>query len=233
MTSMLYLVTSCKTQLMIEATGAPLVIPSPEICERAASALERFKDKTVLLLDIQVLLLLPLCWLLLTRVVLPLGSREIPGGLRVSAHIDDGERIPAILLLPTERPAPAALLIHGYTSHKERMAESVGMALLRRGVGSGVGSPGAGNGSPFGTAAARTAIERVQRRDQFAVNAKRQADQSRSTLMNVTGFSIAAGSLFTYVDYVHARNQPFVGGSMAGDSAEEEQRFIINIGYYF
>lgn len=60
-----------------------------------------------------------------------------------------------------------------------------------------------------------------------------KSDQSRSTLMNVTGFSIAAGSLFTYVDYVHARNQPFVGGSMAGNSAEEEQRFNINIGYYF
>ncbi|EGM77267.1 hypothetical protein Rhein_2548 [Rheinheimera sp. A13L] len=60
-----------------------------------------------------------------------------------------------------------------------------------------------------------------------------KSDQSRSTLMNVTGFSIAAGSLFTYVDYVHARNQPFVGGSMAGDSSDEEQRFNINIGYYF
>jgi dienelactone hydrolase len=63
-------------------------------------------------------------------------TREIPGGLRISAHIDDGERVPAILLVPSHRPAPAALLIHGYTSHKERMAESVGMALLRRGVGS-------------------------------------------------------------------------------------------------
>ncbi|RVT49065.1 carbohydrate porin [Rheinheimera sediminis] len=60
-----------------------------------------------------------------------------------------------------------------------------------------------------------------------------KSDQSRSTLMNVTGFSIAAGSLFTYVDYAHARNQPFVGGSMAGNSSDEEQRFNINIGYYF
>jgi len=60
-----------------------------------------------------------------------------------------------------------------------------------------------------------------------------KSDQSRNTLMNVTGFSLAAGSLFTYVDYVHARNQPFVGGSMAGGSSDEEQRFNINIGYYF
>lgn len=63
-------------------------------------------------------------------------AREIAGGLRITAHIDDGERVPAILLLPSRTPAPAALLIHGYTSHKERMAESVGMALLRRGVAS-------------------------------------------------------------------------------------------------
>ncbi|HEU0076152.1 MAG TPA: DASS family sodium-coupled anion symporter [Longimicrobiaceae bacterium] len=33
-----------------------------------------------------VLLLLPLCWLLLTRVVLPLGSREIPGGRELIAR---------------------------------------------------------------------------------------------------------------------------------------------------
>lgn len=63
-------------------------------------------------------------------------AREIAGGLRITAHIDDGERVPAILLLPSRTPAPAALLLHGYTSRKERMAESVGMSLLRRGVAS-------------------------------------------------------------------------------------------------
>lgn len=36
LTSMLYLVTSCKTQLMLEAAGAPLLVPSPEVCEHAA-----------------------------------------------------------------------------------------------------------------------------------------------------------------------------------------------------
>ena len=60
-----------------------------------------------------------------------------------------------------------------------------------------------------------------------------KSDNSRDTMMNVTGFSVAAGGLFTYFDLVHARNQPFVGGSAAGDSSETERRFNINIGYYF
>lgn len=60
-----------------------------------------------------------------------------------------------------------------------------------------------------------------------------KSDNSRDTMMNVTGFSVAAGGLFTYFDLVHAKNQPFVGGSAAGDSDETERRFNINIGYYF
>lgn len=63
-------------------------------------------------------------------------SRDIAGGRRVSAYIDDGERVPAVLLLPSRTPAPAALLVHGFTSRKERMAESVGLGLLRRGIAS-------------------------------------------------------------------------------------------------
>lgn len=58
-------------------------------------------------------------------------------------------------------------------------------------------------------------------------------DNTRDTVMNVTGFSVAAGALFTYFDLVHARNQPFAGGSVAGDSGETERRFNINVGYYF
>jgi hypothetical protein len=60
-----------------------------------------------------------------------------------------------------------------------------------------------------------------------------KSDGSRDTEMNVTGVSVSAGGLFTYFDLVHARNQPFIGGSMAGDSDEIERRFNINIGYYF
>lgn len=33
---MRYLVTACETQLMLEATGAPILIPAPELCEHAA-----------------------------------------------------------------------------------------------------------------------------------------------------------------------------------------------------
>ncbi|WP_372625435.1 porin [Arsukibacterium sp.] len=60
-----------------------------------------------------------------------------------------------------------------------------------------------------------------------------KSDGSRDTMMNITGFSVAAGGLFTYFDLVHAKNQPFVGGSAIGDSSETERRFNINIGYYF
>lgn len=60
-----------------------------------------------------------------------------------------------------------------------------------------------------------------------------KSDQTANTMMNVLGFSIAAGGLFTYIDWVQARNQPFVGGSIAGDAAQTERRFNINIGYYF
>ena len=60
-----------------------------------------------------------------------------------------------------------------------------------------------------------------------------KSDNSADTWMNVTGVSVAAGGLFTYFDFVHAKNQPFVGGSIAGDSSETERRFNINIGYYF
>ena len=60
-----------------------------------------------------------------------------------------------------------------------------------------------------------------------------KSDQSANTMMNVTGFSIAAGGLFTYFDLVHARNQPFIGSSMAANSNDTERRFNINVGYYF
>ncbi|WOT07056.1 carbohydrate porin [Shewanella youngdeokensis] len=56
--------------------------------------------------------------------------------------------------------------------------------------------------------------------------------EQEDTFMNVTGMAITAGGLYTYVDFVVAENQPFVGGSMVGDSGTN-QRFNINVGYYF
>ncbi|MCS3902407.1 hypothetical protein J2T55_000403 [Methylohalomonas lacus] len=53
------------------------------------------------------------------------------------------------------------------------------------------------------------------------------------TWMNVTGFSLSAGGLFAYFDFVMARNQPFIGGSLAGDDDGTNSRFNINLGYYF
>lgn len=49
-----------------------------------------------------------------------------------------GARVPAVLRVPDEsgRPAPAALLLHGYGSRKERMADTVGAALARAGIAS-------------------------------------------------------------------------------------------------
>jgi dienelactone hydrolase len=50
---------------------------------------------------------------------------------------DGGEPIPAILQLPAVvGPAPAVLLLHGFSSRKERMADSIGRALGSRRVSS-------------------------------------------------------------------------------------------------
>jgi uncharacterized protein len=48
-----------------------------------------------------------------------------------------GMEVPAVLLLPRATgPVPAVLLLHGYSSRKEVMAQGVGEALARRGVAS-------------------------------------------------------------------------------------------------
>jgi fermentation-respiration switch protein FrsA (DUF1100 family) len=57
-------------------------------------------------------------------------------GVRYSLDIVDGvEHIPAILMVPhAHQPVPAALLLHGFGSQKERMADTVGSALISHGV---------------------------------------------------------------------------------------------------
>lgn len=59
-----------------------------------------------------------------------------------------------------------------------------------------------------------------------------KSGQLPSTFMNVLGVGVSAGDLYTYFDFLTARNQPFVGGSIAGDG-EVEHRFNINFGFYF
>ena len=77
-------------------------------------------------------------------------ERIVPDGRRVTLTIwtDGGEQVPAVLHLPPAGvppagvppagvpPAPAALLLHGYTSRKEQMADGVGRVLLRHGIAS-------------------------------------------------------------------------------------------------
>lgn len=53
------------------------------------------------------------------------------------------------------------------------------------------------------------------------------------TWMNVTGVGVAAGKLYTYIDYVTAENQPFIGGSMGANGGKTDHRLNINFGYYF
>lgn len=65
----------------------------------------------------------------------------------------------------------------------------------------------------------------------------------RDTQMNVTGFSVVAGGVFAYFDFIVARRQPFIGGSLAeggggtplpyGREDDWNTRFNINVGYYF
>ena len=65
-------------------------------------------------------------------------TRAIRGGRRVTMELPlVGQRVPAILLMPdgVARP-PAALLLHGYGSRKEQMADAVGRALLDVGIAS-------------------------------------------------------------------------------------------------
>jgi uncharacterized protein len=66
----------------------------------------------------------------------------VDGGTRTTLtyRVGDGEAVPALLLAPPDggsgAPAPAALLLHGYSSRKEDMAGPVGRALLREGIAS-------------------------------------------------------------------------------------------------
>jgi fermentation-respiration switch protein FrsA (DUF1100 family) len=60
------------------------------------------------------------------------GGRRVVLDFRV-----DGEAVPGVLLIPRAKdPVPAALLLHGYSSRKEHMADGVGCALLERGIAS-------------------------------------------------------------------------------------------------
>lgn len=66
-------------------------------------------------------------------------ERKLSGGreLRLTFQVSDAQAIPGVLLIPeAPRPAPAAVLLHGYSSRKEDMSDPVGRALLAAGVAS-------------------------------------------------------------------------------------------------
>ena len=55
----------------------------------------------------------------------------------VSLEVGRGEHVPGVLQLPAAKTTvPSVLLLHGFTSRKERMADSLGRALLERGIAS-------------------------------------------------------------------------------------------------
>src|SRR5687768_1599693 len=48
-----------------------------------------------------------------------------------------GARVPSIMLLPeSDSPVPAVLMLHGYSSSKERLASTIGRALAARAIAS-------------------------------------------------------------------------------------------------
>lgn len=59
------------------------------------------------------------------------------GRQRTLDLVSGRESVPALWLTPSgNRPTPTALLLHGFSSSKERMSQAVGRALLALGVGS-------------------------------------------------------------------------------------------------
>jgi len=60
-----------------------------------------------------------------------------------------------------------------------------------------------------------------------------KSTDTEDTRFNASGVMISAGNLFIYADYYIAVNQPFVNGTMVGDSDEQQKRFNFNVGYYF
>ena len=63
-------------------------------------------------------------------------SRVAEGTQRVVDLVSGDASVPAIWLTPSTARAPAALLLHGFSSSKERMSQAVGRALLTHGVAS-------------------------------------------------------------------------------------------------
>lgn len=53
------------------------------------------------------------------------------------------------------------------------------------------------------------------------------------TVMNVLGMQVTSGNLYTLIDLASGKNQPFIGGTLAGESNKTNTRLNINFGFYF
>jgi len=134
-------------------------------------------------------------------------ERPIDGGraITLTFRADDGpgagSPIPGVLRLPrSSEPVPAALLLHGYASRKEDMAESVGEALVPLGIATlSIDLPLHGERAdpfelrsvrnPFELAARwRTAIAEAQLALRFLA-ARREIDRDR---LGVIGYSLGS-----------------------------------------
>ncbi|WP_027471849.1 hypothetical protein [Saccharicrinis fermentans] len=64
-------------------------------------------------------------------------------------------------------------------------------------------------------------------------------DSFEDSFMNVTGVLVSAGNVYTYIDFAQGKDQPWLGAAWTNGlgsgtpDAEWENRFNINIGYYF
>lgn len=66
-----------------------------------------------------------------------MSERAVRGGRRLEVEFRaGGDAVPAILLLPGQAPSGGVLLLHGYSSRREHMADGVGESLLRHGLAS-------------------------------------------------------------------------------------------------
>ncbi len=134
-------------------------------------------------------------------------ERPIDGGraITLTFRADDGpgagSPIPGVLRLPrSSEPVPAALLLHGYASRKEDMAESVGEALVPLGIATlSIDLPLHGErADPFALRSVRNPFELAERwrtaiaEAQLALRflaARREIDRDR---LGVIGYSLGS-----------------------------------------
>lgn len=60
-----------------------------------------------------------------------------------------------------------------------------------------------------------------------------KSDDSEDTQMYIAGAAVSTGHLYTMIDLIMAKNQPFIGDSMVSTGRDWNTRFNIDFGYYF